>query len=180
MACTCSSYNLAGLCRDCDGSLGGIKEVYIALHKDVASVTLNSAGTEISAITMNSGTTFYKYQLRKNTSSLTKTLNVADNGNTYVTSELNLVLGKMETKKRIEMCALSKEETAVIVLDANGKYWYLGFDEGVTASAGTGETGTNRTDNNQYTITLQDMSKEYPFEVPASVVEGLDKVEPSN
>lgn len=180
MACSCTNLTLAGLCRDCDGSLGGIKEVYIALHKNIASVTLNSAATEISAITMTSGASFYKYELRKNTSSLTKTLNVKDNGETYVSSELALVLGKMETKKRIEMSALSKEETAVIVLDANGKYWYLGFNEGVTASAGTGETGTNRSDNNQYTINLQDISADYPYEVPASVIADLDIVEATN
>ena len=33
------------------------------------------------------------------------------------------------------------------------------------ASAGGGESGTNYTDGNRYTITLQDNSKDYPYEI---------------
>ena len=62
---------------------------------------------------------------------------------------------------------------ARIVKDANGKYWYLGKDEPVNASAGDGQTGTARSDANRYTITLQDQSKEMPYEVDPSIVDAL-------
>jgi hypothetical protein len=64
-------------------------------------------------------------------------------------------------------------DLAVIVKDANGKYWYLGKDEPVNASAGDGQTGTNRGDANRYTLTLQDNSLEMPYEVDATIIENL-------
>ena len=57
--------------------------------------------------------------------------------------------------------------------DANGKYWFLGYEEFVSATAGTAETGVNRTDGNRYTITLTDYSSSYPYEVDPSIVDAL-------
>ena len=71
------------------------------------------------------------------------------------------------------MSALAVNELVAIVKDANGVYWYLGMDEAIAATAGDGATGTARGDGNRYTITLQDTSSTFPFEVEASVVEGL-------
>ena len=60
---------------------------------------------------------------------------------------------------------LFSNKLAVIVKDCNGVYWYLGKDEPVVSSAGTGETGTARSDGNKYTVTLQDTSLSYPYEI---------------
>jgi hypothetical protein len=79
----------------------------------------------------------------------------------------------MQTQARVEITALAMGDLAVIVKDANGKYWYLGKDEPVNASAGDGQTGTARGDANRYTITLQDESKEMPYEVDSSIVDAL-------
>ena len=80
---------------------------------------------------------------------------------------------KQETVKRMEIAKLSLGELRVIVKDANGKYWFLGYEEFVSATAGTAETGVNRTDGNRYTITLTDYSSSYPYEVDASIVDAL-------
>lgn len=183
MACTCSSLTLAGLCKDCEGSVGGIVEVYVAKYGDVTSVAVADSGDSksmVTGITMASGTSYYVYQFRKNTGSMTSTLNVTDDGNVYVSTELSLVFSKMETKKRIEMNALATQDLAIIVKDANGKYWYLGETEPVNASAGEGATGTNRTDSNHYQITFTALSPNFLPEVLGSVIEGLSKVEPTN
>ena len=79
----------------------------------------------------------------------------------------------MQTQARIEITALALGDLACIVKDANGKYWYLGKDEPVNASASDGQTGTSRSDANRYTITLQDNSQEMPYEVDASIVDAL-------
>ena len=64
-------------------------------------------------------------------------------------------------------------EMAVIVKDNNGKFWYLGYDEPVMASAGDGQTGTAASDANRYSITLQDQSLAFPYEVEASVIDTI-------
>ena len=161
MACT---QTLSGIQNDCSSSMGGIVTAYIANYSDVASVTVTS--DKVSAISMNASAKFKKYEFRKGTGSMTSTLNVDPaNGINYVSTDLSLVFTRMETAKRIEVAALALGELAVIVKDANGLYWYLGKDEPVVSSAGTGETGTARGDGNRYTVTLQDNSLTYPYEI---------------
>lgn len=170
----CNSYTLSGLDTVCkESSFGGIKEVLVALYDDVASVTLNASGNAISDITMVSGTTFHQYKLLKSTGGLTSTLNTSETSTSYFTNEVTLQFMKMETSKRMEIMALMMSACAVIVLDANGRYWYLGKDNYVECSAGSAQTGTAASDANHYELTLTDTSAELPFEVPASIISGL-------
>ena len=68
----------------------------------------------------------------------------------------------------MEMAALAVGAVVAVVEDSNGKVWYLGYDDYVSASAGTGETGTAKEDRNAYTITLSTDSAEWPFELTAT------------
>ena len=163
---------LSGLARDCDANMGGIVEVLIANFDEVTAKTLTDG--KITAITMASSKYFHQYYFPKNTGNLTSTYNLDPAaGVRYVTSQLLLQFNRMETTKRVEMTALALGDLAVIVKDANGKYWYLGYDEPVNASAGDGQTGTARGDANRYTITLQDESLQMPYEVLSSAIESL-------
>ncbi|MBP5784191.1 MAG: hypothetical protein J6W16_01230 [Methanobrevibacter sp.] len=165
MACT---QKLNGITLGCETSMGGVKVVYIADYDDVTAVSLGTGGT-ITGITMASGTTFKAFNFRRNTASMTSTLNVdAANGNS-VSTDLSMQFLKQDTNKRIEISALSLGEVACLVEDANGTIWYLGYDLPVMASAGGAETGTNFSDGNRYTITLQDNSKDYPFPVSMDI-----------
>lgn len=175
--------NLTGIQLDCTNSVGGIKTVYIANYGDVKSVELDtvddstptSADTTfgmITGITMVDGATFKPYQFRKQTGSMTSTLNVDETaGINYISTELNLVFTKMETAKRLNMSALAIGQLAVIVEDCNGKFWYLGKDDYVSASAGSANTGQNKGDSNNYGLTLRDESITYPYEVDREAVE---------
>ena len=161
MACT---QTLSGIQNDCSTSMGGIIEAYIANYSDVASVTITT--DKVTAITMSDSAKFKKYQFKKGTGSMTSTLNVDPaNGVNYVSTDLILVFNRMETLKRIEVAALALGDLAVIVKDSNGLYWYLGKDEPVVSTAGSGETGTARGDGNKYSVTLQDTSSTYPYEI---------------
>lgn len=165
---------LAGISLDCTNSLGGIKTVYIANYGDVSAVTLDEESGMITGITMVSGATFKPYQFRKQTGSMTSTLNVDETaGINYVSTELSLVFTKMETAKRLEMTALSKGQLAVIVLDSNNKYWYLGFNDYVSASAGSANSGQNKGDSNSYGLTVKDESDTYPYEITKEAVDAV-------
>jgi len=169
MPCT---QTLSGLVKDCAANMGGIVEVLIANHADVSSVAVSDG--MISTITMAQSAKFKRYNFAKNTGSLTSTYTLDPaSGVKYVTTDLLLQFNRMETSKRVEITALALGDLVVICKDANGKYWYLGKDEPVNASAGDGQTGTARSDANRYTITLEDNSLEMPFEVDASIVDAL-------
>lgn len=160
---------LSGITLDCASSQGGIKKIWIADYGTASATIMDEKVTEINEIT-----DFKPYEFRRGTSTMTHTLTADETtGVNYVTTELSLVFTKMETTKRIEMAALSVGQLAVIVLDNNGKYWYLGNEDYVSASTGGGETGTAKGDRNAYTLTLKTESSTYPYEVDASAVVNL-------
>ena len=169
MPCT---QTLSDIAKDCTSNIGGIKNAFIANFDDVTAITESS--NKISAITMASSKKFKKYHFRKGTGSVTSTLNVdPTTGVNFVQSDIILQFSKMETTKRIEIAALAQAELAVIIEDMNGLFWYYGRQEGVSASAGTGQTGTARTDGNYYQITLQDNDASFPLEVDADIIENI-------
>ena len=165
---------LNGIAADCQTNVGGIREVYIANYGDVTTIELDESSNMIKTITMADTAKFKKYAFKKNTSSMTSTLNVDPaNGVNFVQTDLTVVFAKQETVKRMEIAKLSLGELRVIVLDANGKYWFLGQEEFVSATSGSAETGTNRTDGNRYQIVLTDYSSSYPYEVDPTIVADL-------
>lgn len=166
----CNSYTLTGMNTICkEQSFGGIKEVLIAPYEDVASTAVAS-GTSLLTPTMESGKKFKQYKLLKSTGGLTSTLNTSETSASYFTNEVTLQFMKMETSKRIEIMALMMSACAVIVKDANDKYWYLGKDNYVECTAGSAQTGTAASDSNHYELTLTDTSIELPYEVDSSVI----------
>lgn len=170
MACLIT---LNGITLDCQPSLGGIKRVWITQYSDVESVVVGEDNM-IESITLAAEAHWYEYQFRKATGSLTSTLNVDESaGVNYVSNELALVFTKMETAKRIEIAALSIGQLAVVVEDSNGHYWFLGKDDYVSASAGTGVTGTAKGDQNAYTLTLSTDSDSYPYELSAEAIAAI-------
>lgn len=163
---------LKGLSNQCGLGIGGVKELYIADRKNVSDVTVSD--DVITAISMSAATKFYKYQLAKHTAGFESTLNIDHQaGSIYFETALDFVFNKMSTNKRAEFKALSLGDLAVIALDSNGVYWYLGIDYPVNMSAGSSSTGVAAGDANQYTMTLTDISKESPYEVSSSIVDAL-------
>lgn len=177
----CNSISLTGIARDCNANMGGIQKVWMILKSDVTSITITSGSQgepvdgKITAMTLTSGSgSLNEFNFRKGAASMTSNLQKDDTaGSYYWETDLVMNFQRMETAKRTAVMALSLAECAAIVKDNNGLYWFLGKDEYLGATAGTGETGQAKTDANQYTITLQDSSLGLPYEIASSVVEGL-------
>ena len=165
MAC---NVTLTGIALDCVTNLSGIKAIYLANDASVGDVTVSD--NEISAIDASAGT-FKKYVPAKNTGSLTKTLTKDEStGVMYYTNEVVAQFNKMETPKRKEISNIDRGRFKAVVLDSNGKYWFLGYDNYVSASAVTGQTGAGLDDGNFYTLTLTDISAELPYEVKSDAL----------
>lgn len=158
----------------CLSNLGGVKEIYLANYvANAAQVVTETGATEGTITGFTTGVTWEKYQFRKNTCSMTSTLNVNDGGSNYWSTELSMVFGRMDANKRLAIQALVLGEAMAIVVDANGESWFLGQDEPLSATSGTGQTGTAKSDSNNYTIVLTDESMEAPRRVADTVVEGI-------
>lgn len=157
-----------GIALDCGTNLSGVKAIYLANDASVGGVTLTEG--EISAIDASAGS-FYEYIPAKYTGSLTKTLTKDETtGVMYYTNEVVAQFNKMETPKRKELSNIDRGRFKAIVLDNNNKYWYLGYDNYVSASAVTGQTGAGLDEGNFYTLTLTDISAELPYEVKSEAL----------
>ena len=173
MAC---NVTLMGIALDCVTNLSGIKAIYLANDASVGDVTVTEG--EISAIDASAGT-FYEYIPAKNTGSLTKTLTKDEStGVMYYTNEVVAQFNKMETAKRTEIANIDRGHFKAVILDSNGKYWFLGKDNYVSASAVTGQTGAGLDDGNFYTLTLTDISAELPYALSDGDSGGVSKFLP--
>ena len=175
MAC---NVTLMGIALDCGTNLSGIKAIYLANDASVGDPAVGDPGVtvvdgEITAIDASAGT-FYEYIPAKNTGSLTKTLTKDEStGVMYYTNEAVAQFNRMETAKRTEIANIDRGQFKAIVLDNNGKYWFLGYNNYVSATAVTGQTGAGLDEGNFYTLTLTDISAELPYEVQAEVIAGI-------
>ena len=171
MACSQTLNGFTAL--DCSPSKGGVKEIYICNYDDVLTIAQsesNSAST-ISGITMASGATWHKYAMRRNTASMTSTLNVDETtGVNYVSTDVILHFNKLDTPQRLEVSALSLAETRVVVRDANDNWWMIGVDEPVVAAAGTAQTGVQKSDGSYYELTLQGSDNTFPLELSEAAI----------
>ena len=159
-----------GFPKDCRDSVGGIKTIYLANKHLLEDVT--SADGVVTAITMASGSYFYRYDLRKQTSNFTETIEASDeNGTVFFEQEANIMLSKLEAQKRNEIFLIAKADTVLVAEDRNGKQWILGKENGLTLT-GTAETGTAFGDMNGYQLVFTGQEREPAYEVSGSVIEG--------
>lgn len=151
-----------GVTKDCGSSIGGIKRAWGACFDNVGKPTI--ANDMISAIPDTAQ--WHEFEFRRQTGSVTTTITRDDtNGTLYYESAIVLQFTKQETAKRLEINALAASDTSWIIQDENDNFWYFGFDNPVTLSDGTAETGTAWADFNGYNITLTDVSKLLPYQI---------------
>lgn len=164
---TLSSYSIG----DCFSSKGGVKKIWVANYVENA-VSATTSGETISEFV--SGITWYPIELRKNTASMSSTLTVDEaNGASYVQTDAVIEFTKMQKESRIMMNALSIGDIMCVVEDANGQYYFLGEEEAVHATAGDGNTGTDRGDKNAYTCTVSDFNSHFPRMLDESAIATL-------
>lgn len=169
-----TNQTLKGIKSDCNPSLAGIAKIYLGYYGDfdatVAVASSATPGTYIVTGFTSAATAvnakLYPYEFNKQTGSLTSTLTKDEaNGTRYFTNEVVLQFTKLEAAKHLEMSALAAEKLVGIVIDNNGKSWYVGYDGYLSATEGTAQTGQSYDDLNGYNITLQQMSAYLPFEI---------------
>tara|TARA_R110000772_G_scaffold54188_1_gene123678 strand:- start:212 stop:703 length:492 start_codon:yes stop_codon:yes gene_type:complete len=154
MSCILSN----GQVRDCSDSLGGIVEVLISERDNITAFT--EASGDISAITQSGATNFYRYELKKESGSLTSTATVDQTGGTsFYDNVAAFTINKMSAAKSNSLKMLMLARLFVIVKDNNNVYWALGADNFAEGSSLVGQTGQAYGDPNQYQIELMDKSQ---------------------
>lgn len=166
---------LKGLGRSCKANLAGIKEAYIA---DFDAITFGDNAIDEAkhtiVPTVAEGVKFYTYKFNKQTGSLTSEMTKDEtNGTLYYTNTIALQFTRLEGEKHFEIEALSRGQLSVIVLDNNGKYWFVGYDGYVSAANTTAQSGQSFDDLSGYNTTMSAMSAHLPFEITKATFDSL-------
>lgn len=159
--------------NSCSDSIGGIKEILIAggtgmTTGGITGYTYDS-DDQITGATFTAGTTLYRIELKRGTSSLTQNIQKSyENGTIYFEQVLTAVMYKYDKDKRqmIESLA-NNDKLQVIAIDMNGTQYMLGQVRGMYISAGSMTTGLALADRNGAEITF---TAQEP--VPARVISG--------
>lgn len=157
--------------QECDGSVAGIKKLYIGLAKDFEA-TVNASAHTIDTLSA-SANTLYEYYVTDESTSLTSTLTVNNqNGVKYYTNAIAATFVRMTPAKHLELIALSNEKLIVIAEDNNGQSWYLGIGAAATCSEQTAQSGQAFDDLSGYQITINQRSSALPYGIEKSLYEG--------
>lgn len=169
MACALTS----GYSLDCKDSSGGIVEIYFM--EKANATTISEASGVVTGITKANGKRFYKYELPKETGSLTETINGnVQNGTIFYSSELKLIVNKLNTTVRNEIKLLAQNTLIAVAKDNNGKYWMVGKSRGVDLTTGTSGTGTAFGDRSGYDLTFAGSEPEPMIEVNGATAAALE------
>lgn len=152
---------LKGIAADCSNSIGGIKKVWFANSADIAAPTAASGGGDQYTLASEDMAKFKQYVIDRYSSSLTSTFTAGDTGgNRYWTHELALQFRNLTAESNTEIQSLSQATLAMVLLDYNGRYWYL---PEIEMNGGTAQTGQGLDDLNGYAPTFSMSTTELPL-----------------
>ena len=157
--------------KGCDNNIGGIQTVFINDQREVTAVTVDDATWEVTAITTNEP--FVPFEFKRNTGMYTEDqANDLINGSSFVTATITLMFHRREAAKSrsIKILGEGQRDLAVIVLDANGKYWYFPTAQVTAVAEGS---GTAKADGSKYSITMVAENETLAYEVDPTIIAGL-------
>jgi hypothetical protein len=167
--CSLTSNYTLGACKD---GIGGLAEVYFIEKSNISSYT--KASGVITALTKATGKKFYKYELQRNTSTFTETIEGnPDNGTVAYNQELVIILNRLAVAVRNEVLLLAKNLLVAVAKDRNGNFWMLGETGGIDLTAGTAGPGTGATDRSGYSLTFSGVEPELAASVSSGVAAAL-------
>jgi hypothetical protein len=167
MACT----TLTAITKGCDNNIGGITAIYINDMDNITSTTIDSASYMVDAQVVSSN--YEAFEFRRNTGNFTEETAIDfANGSSFVTGTISLMFHRREASKSkaIKILSEGQRDLAIIVKDANGKYWYFPFAQ---LSATAEGSGTAKADGSKYSVTFIAENENLAYEVDPTIIAGL-------
>lgn len=141
-----------GYALGCRDSLGSVQEVYIGSFSGGTSFSYD-ANDVITGVT--GANTFYTFEQRQEQAEFVQTGNHSiENGTNFWEQVVSLIFTKNTSELRNTLKLLSQSDLFVIVLDANGKYWFVGEENGAYLTASTSSAGKAFGDLNGVTVSI--------------------------
>lgn len=155
MACAVSN----GRALPCKSGVGGLKSIYFGPYSDTTAALTDSSGT----ITLTDTETFYKYEIKGNSSLETAINSSRENGTTFYETTLNLTFTFLDVATQEQIKLLAHGRPQIVVEDYNGNGFLVGKDHGAEVTGGTVVTGAAMGDLSGFTLTLTAQETAPPF-----------------
>ena len=166
MACN----TLTSILKGCDNNIGGITSIYINDQDSVDAteiiVDTNWTITDFGTL----ATQFVPFEFRRNTGMYTEEAAIdLVNGSSFVTQTITLIFHRREAakSKAIKILGEGQRDLALVVGDANGKYWYFPKAQLTAVAEGS---GTAKADGSKYSITFVAENEQLAYEVDATII----------
>ena len=167
MSCT----TLTAITKGCDNNIGGITAIYINDMDNVGIPTIDQTAYMVDAQTVTEP--YEVFEFRRNTGNFTEESAVDfANGSSFVIATITLMFHRREASKSkaIKILSEGQRDLAIIVKDANGKYWYFPFAQ---LSATAEGSGTAKADGSKYSVTFIAENENLAYEVDPTIIAGL-------
>ena len=168
MACT----TLESILKTCDSNIGGITSIYINDQENID----NTALVITAYVITDFGTLadpFIPFEFRRNTGMYTEEAAIdLVNGSSYYTLTVTLMFHRREAakSKAIKILGEGQRDLALVVGDANGKYWYFPTAQLTAVAEGS---GTAKADGSKYSITFVAENENLAYEVAAAEIPNI-------
>lgn len=166
MACALTK----GRIEPCKDVVGGIKAVYLT---DFSNITIAYDSVDTDVVEDFGTVTFFKYELKGNSSFEQTITSSRENGTTFFDQTLNLTLKKLSVQDHKEIKLLAYGRPHVVIHDYNGNAFLMGAEHGAEVTGGTIVTGAAMGDLSGYTLTLNAQEQ-----LPANFLEGATEADP--
>jgi len=167
MACT----TLTSILKGCDSNIGGITSIYINDQDNITgpiSVT-NYIVDDFGVLAAQ----FVPFEFRRNTGMYTEEAAIdLVNGSSFYTQTVTLIFHRREAakSKAIKILGEGQRDLALVVGDANGKYWYFPKAQLTAVTEGS---GTAKADGSKYSVTFVAENEALAYEVDSTIIPDL-------
>lgn len=168
MACS----TITTITKGCDNNIGGITSILINDMDNLGTLTINTTTWTVTSF----GTLldeFVAFEFRRNTGNFTEEASIdLVNGSSFITGTVNLMFHRREAakSKAIKILGEGQRDLALVVGDANGKYWYFPNAQLTATAEGS---GTAKADGSKYSVTFVAEYENLAYEVDSSIVAAL-------
>ena len=167
MACN----TITTILKGCDSNIGGITSILINDQDNVTGPILTTDWVITDFGTL--ADQFIPFEFRRNTGMYTEEAAIdLVNGSSYVTQTITLIFHRREAakSKSIKILGEGQRDLALVVGDANGKYWYF---PNAQLTAVTEGSGTSKADGSKYSISFVAENENLAFEVAAAEIPNI-------
>jgi len=155
MACSVSN----GRVLPCKSSVGGLKNIYFSPYSTATAALSPTLGV----IALDETQSFYKYQIKGNSSLETAINSSRENGTTFYESTLSVTLTFLDSATQEQIKLLAHGRPQVVVEDYNGNHFLVGKEHGCEVTGGSIVTGAAMGDLSGFTLTLTAQETAPPF-----------------